>query len=426
MCTWVTLEIMSKEDPGVLKEKFPGEYAPRQISESTEAHSEMSLDPRHHSGPNDPTPPASPLGRPQKAISRAVESQARRRESHFAELCKRGPGRHNEQIDPESYESSMPTEKSDARSSELESDGVSSSSAELGRCNAGGLLSTFRARRQNEAATRQHESVLDQKQTWAARQETEPSRMVGKARLRRFSFQQRLARLRSDNDGRCETPDSDRSESSAERHSSPPSFECTRTTSTNLWPRSKRKEATKPKQVKSALDELDELTDRLRLRHEKTLRKFKFGSHESGLRKRESQDDGSATATSSASFLDSDIDESLRMNPDEDEPLSSECQSSVQSASLDAQFGSQSSSSSLRSSQEARFNKRAFAPARRHVRKLPVCELPNFDLPSFPPTDASTTSAEVPLQSRASSSTDPDPMLNQGTSCASIMAEALV
>lgn len=256
-------------------------------------------------------------------------------------------------------------------------------------------------------------------------QEEEAPRRVRKARPQRSSFLQGLARLWNDNGHEGETIDSDTSDTVPERQISPPSFEhYTRSTPTNHGQRSAGREVRRPKKDMSALDELDAFNDRLRVRNEQMLRHFKIGKPEAGLRKDKSLGDLSSTTSSCTSFWDSDVDDSLRLSERPEDELLSDWQLPVRSATEGAPLESESRSSP-RLSAEDRFNKGVFVPACRS-RKLPVCELPHFDLPSFSSKDPSTASAESSLQSMASSSTDPDPMLNQGPSCRSITRDALV
>jgi len=405
------VEDMIKADSGVLKQKLPEESTPIQISQSAAKHLEMPVDPGDHSGPNDPTPLRSQLKAAQKTTSSRAAWYEMRRETRMAKGFKMGKRGHNFQSDPGLYAHRMPADESDVRS-ELESDSTSLDDA-LGSSSGVEPNSTFTATRQNAAATHEHDRFSKHKQTRAAQKKGEPPRRVRNDSPPRYSIQKQLARLWNKNDRQCETLDSDESDSTAERHTSPPSFTSTRTTPKSNGKQSMGKGVLKPKQKKSALDELDELTDRLRLRHEQRLRKFKMDKNECGDGTRECQDILSPTTGSECRWddtLESDIEESLRRRStsreDDFVSLSSECQSSLQSATPGRHFGSQSSSSSLGLGQEASSTKRNFLPARR-LRKLPVCELPSFDLPSFAPTEHPP--------SRASSSTDPDPTLNPGT-----------
>jgi len=267
--------------------------------------------------------------------------------------------------------------------SELEGGSASTTSTDVtGGSSFGEQDITFAARRLGVVAAGQHELLPSQSQTRATQRKT-PSR-IRKSRARPLqSFQQQLTKILaqrkdswSSDTSVLDESELDESDSGAESPCSS-SLTWSRTTSSpsnsSDGSRSMLKGSPTQKTALAACcQDLDDLTDRLHLRHEEALRRF-----------------------SSRSPLESDTNEGhgLKVKARRDK-LGSQCSSSSHSASQGARSPAQSSSSDWHSGRSASSTKT------RRSRQLPVCDLPSAELPRFPTTDC--------FASKGSPAMDPD------------------
>jgi len=377
---------------------------------------------------------------------------ARRRKANLAEALKNGRRRPKEQIDLGLYGIGM-TEEESGLLSEFESGMASSISIDASSCEP----EFVGRRRQSLDAAAKCEQML--KQTQVTQTEFQPpSRITCKARPRRFNFRQELADLwtRSDRDETSDDSDTgprlqtrlasfekraqNRKASLRNRRSHTPS-EDEKTSSRSRGSHTPREDgnskrpgsklASQQQKNKSALDELEELTDRLCLRHKETLRKFRE-------RRSDSQDDGSSIRSASLgassgvrsrslSSLGSDIDESLRFNQAYDERewkgrscwsfsrqnsdsqssqaagssrQVSDSQSSQTASQVESQLHSSFTEGSLHSESQCSTQENYFSQRRRFLpkqrsRKLSEMERLSLSLSSFPATGSTPASPDL-------------------------------